>query len=1029
MSDSNAATYSFLPWVRRGLSSLIAGSSTTNYGSLPVALSLNGSPVSDTPAIRLIGPGDVTGLDPRAVIRTDPLDGNITFEPNYLASIELATPDLPWMFTPSAPTSGRLTPWICLIVVEEAEGASIQSQAGGPDMLQIADPLDPQNILPDLTQIDVFAHAQVSGQSLSGADLNAAILSGSAAGISRLICPRQLQPGIIYNACIVPTFHAGVNAGLGLPVDDNDVALAWDQSVTAPFTIPVYYHFRFGTGPNGDFTSLVREITPANLPANVGGRPMDASQPGFGAPAVPGATLILQGALKVEGSQPAPWPTGTQAPYQANLTAALVPPPAPDPVVSPPIYGVTQTGAALPAPGANPIWLGDLNLDPRTRAAAAAGGLVIQNNQDALLASAWNQVGEIRKANQLLRQSQLARQTCLSFVTRHLNTISGDGQYLQVTEPVHARVLASTGSQARATLRGQIEASIIPVRATSAQMRQLARKRGPIARKFQLTGAPQLVDRLNLPASNAQSVIGAGPLKEPVGMVTLDAVSTTTTGTAPPIQLSGLATKIEGTTGWRITATSLNTGGNGAGGNGAKATGTTGAMGTTTLKAEVPAVKPELKSTAPPVEKAGSPIEATGVSGTVISTGPGGGISGSGGGVVGTGRGAVGSGGGVGTIKAPIIDWSKDPTVPAMFSTVSPNLPPPITFPSDTETLATMQTAFQSVATVANTYLTATVPPIPVLPPLGGVPPLDGTRTQLQARLDPEVTIAARMKVRVPLGTGPDPLQPLTSSPQFPQPMYSSLAALSPEWMLPGISDAPANSAALLETNSPFVEAFMVGLNEEMAREFVWREFPTDTRATFFQNFWSSTPDIPPIASFDGTKSLGGNTTGSAAGSTLVLLIRADLFSRYPNTTVSAAPAVWSGTVRTLGTSRQFPIFRGSIDPDFTFFGFNISDPVGTDNPADNRPGYYFLLEEHATEPRFGLESGTAAGTSWNDLRWEDFTPQLSFLDPTTAPQTPTRDGVAWAADGGVMAYVLLRTPVRVALHGRALIPQGGASS
>jgi hypothetical protein len=1010
MTDSNAATYSFLPWVRRGLSSLIAGSATNNYASLPVSLSLNGTPVNDAPPIRLVGPADVTGLDPTAVIRTDPPNGNCTFEPNYLVSVELATPDLPWMFTPSAPASGRLQPWICLIVVEDSDGASIQSQVGGPDILQIQAPLDPKNILPDLTEIDVFTHAQVSGQNLSGAALNAALLSGSAAGISRLICPRQLQPGTFYNACIVPTFHAGVNAALGLPADDGDVAPAWDQTVAAPFSIPVYYHFRFGTGPGGDFVSLARAITPANLPATVGGRPMDASQPGFGAPAVPGATLVLEGALQVEGSQPAPWPAGTQTPYQTNLKAALVPAAAANPVVSPPVYGSTQTGAALPAPGANPVWLGDLNLDPRTRAAAAAGGLVIQNNQDALLASAWNQVGEIRKANQLLRQSQLARQVSLSFVTRHLNTISGDGQYLQVTAPVHGRVLGSTGSQPQATLKGLIEASIVPVRATSAQMRKLSRKRGPIARKFNLTGAPQLVDRLNLPASNTQSVIGAGPLKTPAGMVTLDAVSTTTTGTAPPIQLSGLAAKIEGTAGWHVTGTILAKGGNGSGGNGAKVTGTTGTTTATTLKAEVPSVTPELKSTGT-VEATGSQILTSGTSGTVLSTGVGAGLRGG------------------GVTPVPIIDWSKDPTVPAMFSTVSPSLPAPIVFPSDNAGLVQMQTSFQSVASVTNTYLTVTATSIPVPPPLGGVPSLDGTRTQLQATLNPEVTIAARMKVLVPLGTGPDPLQPLTSSPQFPQPMYASLAALSPEWMLPGISDAPANSAALLQTNSRFVEAFMVGLNEEMAREFVWREFPTNFSATFFQNFWSSAPDIPPIASFDGTKSLGSNTTGSAAGSTIVLLLRADLLTRYPNTIVSAAPAAWSGTVRTLGSPRQFPIFRGSIDPNFTFFGFNISDPVGTNNPTDNRPGWYFLLEEHSTEPRFGLEAGTAAGTDWNDLRWEDFTPPISFLDPSTAPQTPTRDGVTWAADGGVMAYILLRTPVRVALHGQALIPQGGTSA
>ena len=69
------------------------------------------------PQLRLLGPGDITSLDARAVIRTDPRDGADAFEPNYLAMVELALPDLPWMFTPAAPAGERLRPWICLVVV------------------------------------------------------------------------------------------------------------------------------------------------------------------------------------------------------------------------------------------------------------------------------------------------------------------------------------------------------------------------------------------------------------------------------------------------------------------------------------------------------------------------------------------------------------------------------------------------------------------------------------------------------------------------------------------------------------------------------------------------------------------------------------------------------------------------------------------------------------------------------------------------------------------------------------------------
>ena len=52
--------------------------------------------------LRLYGPGDVIGIDPRAVLRTDPPRGTADFEPNYLACIEFDTPDFPWLFTPAA---------------------------------------------------------------------------------------------------------------------------------------------------------------------------------------------------------------------------------------------------------------------------------------------------------------------------------------------------------------------------------------------------------------------------------------------------------------------------------------------------------------------------------------------------------------------------------------------------------------------------------------------------------------------------------------------------------------------------------------------------------------------------------------------------------------------------------------------------------------------------------------------------------------------------------------------------------------
>src|SRR5262245_53753842 len=217
----------------------------------------------------------------------------------------------------------------------------------------------------------------------------------------------------------------------------------------------------------------------------------------------------------------------------------------------------------------------------------------------------------------------------------------------------------------------------------------------------------------------------------------------------------------------------------------------------------------------------------------------------------------------------------------------------------------------------------------------------------------------------MPLGTGPDPLQPLSAAPRFPLAMYAALAELSAEWMLPGISNVDMDVATLLQTNPRFVEAFLVGLNEELARELLWCEFPTGVKGTYFRNFWGSkgeTPDIPPIDAFDANGHLGDHTADHATGGHLVLLIRAELLRRYPSAVVSAVQAEWNSDRRTrrLGSVRQWPIFRGAIGVDVTFFGFDVDDPRGADDPAAGKPGWYFVIEEHATEPRFGLEPDTS---------------------------------------------------------------------
>ena len=58
-------------------------------------------PRSATVDCDVLGPGDVTGIDPRQVIRRVPgAAGRSTSSPTYFAHVEFDRPDLPWLFTP-----------------------------------------------------------------------------------------------------------------------------------------------------------------------------------------------------------------------------------------------------------------------------------------------------------------------------------------------------------------------------------------------------------------------------------------------------------------------------------------------------------------------------------------------------------------------------------------------------------------------------------------------------------------------------------------------------------------------------------------------------------------------------------------------------------------------------------------------------------------------------------------------------------------------------------------------------------------
>ncbi|MET8570303.1 FG-GAP-like repeat-containing protein [Streptomyces sp. NPDC004783] len=402
------ARLTFLAWVREGLAAQTTTADPLS-GPLPQNATVHARVrVDEQPQtgidLRLYGPGAVTGIDRRQVIRSEPPQGTGRFEPNHLVCVEFDEPGLPWEFTPAAPDAqGRLRPWLVLVVVP-ADRAVLAP--GSP--LPTVDIKDAD--LPDLAESWAWAHAQVA---TVGEESVADALAGlPERTLSRLVCPTRLRPGTRYLATVVPAFDAGARAGLGTVQADGSAPLrpAWESGARHAY-LPVYHHWEFATGPEGDFEALARRIQPAGLPQASTLGPLELGPEGVpGLPdATPTVTLSRGGALRPPGSTPTPWPEPSRQAYEQLITRLTG---HPADRLGPPLYGAVQ--AAADTVEQAPSWVRELALDPRHRVAAALGAQVVRDQQEELMSAAWEQAADAQRANQALRQTQLARELSLS---------------------------------------------------------------------------------------------------------------------------------------------------------------------------------------------------------------------------------------------------------------------------------------------------------------------------------------------------------------------------------------------------------------------------------------------------------------------------------------------------------------------------------------------------------------------------------------------------------------------------------------
>ncbi len=1061
------AKYQFQSWARKGISAHINEQDTLGNpaavlpagerASVPIGVSINATPQEKPKNFALIGPGDIIGIHRDMVVRTEPRNWITNVEPNYLAFIEFYDEDFPWRYTPAKPQGERLRPWIFLLVLKESEFDRDDRRLPLPVIKVKA-----KEALPPSDETWLFAHVHTEQDIAPGElsdlekyliSLREAITTDPDKIYSRLLSPRHLESNQPYHAFLVPAFEVGRLSGLGMPTAGISAQKpAWDAATTG-VDLPFYYDWYFRTGEKADFESLVELLEPCILNPKIGIRSMDCARPGFvrvdseglekpvlpgGQPGLPPPNPPIQGlegALKTDRTNSLPT-TFTPNAFQDELQILVNLPEtiqtnlnAPagsdedflnDPVVTAPFYGQNharqhKTDKVL-LDVSKSGWYHDLNRDPRTRVPAGFGTGVIQKNQEKFMQKAWQQVQKVYEGNRIIRNFQFTIQVSLQYTAQFFAQLE-PARLLAITMPVHTKVLGSP-----TTIRQQLIESRLVTPVFSAPFRRLIRPAGKLAQRFSVGGQPFDYAQL-VTAINEGRVTPAPPRAVPDGIPAVDDLAKRIQPRSFPSWLLWL------------------------------------------MRNRLAVLLVVLMLLL----------------------------------FVGIFSGAGALCGVLALASLAGFQWLRDQNIrtesaevltdPAKAKIAIENVPPMPDFNVllDSEAAAPLPTPgatpdgdslearnFRSAASELQERLTIRVPEKPPLPAFD----IASASARIAHAIHPEVAFPFRLSALVHLPnlslSRPEEIVDAMAHPDFEDAMYTYLRDINKELLIPNLQLIPPNTISLLETNPKFIESYLVGLNHEMGRELLWREYPTDLRGSYFRQFWEvkgvSNPDTPAdaeqlkditkIHAWQSTSALGAHKPppGPKADvepgqKQLVLVIRGELLKRYPNTVIYAQKAFDDGhgnnvlherdlTPAEFDIELKFPLFRAEIEPDLRFFGFDLTikkakGTVASNDFPDDKHGWFFVIQEVPGEPRFGMDisyeatkqpDGNPAPDTWNNLAWDLFgLSEPSFVKRSPPPKfhrtgsTELTDHL-WGSSSAEMAYSLFQSPVMVAVHATEML-------
>jgi hypothetical protein len=218
-------------------------------------------------------------------------------------------------------------------------------------------------------------------------------------------------------------------------------------------------------------------------------------------------------------------------------------------------------------------------------------------------------------------------------------------------------------------------------------------------------------------------------------------------------------------------------------------------------------------------------------------------------------------------------------------------------------------------------------------------------------------------------------------------------------WLLPGAEHLEPNGVTALATNPLFVDAYLIGLNQQTVGELRWRNLPVRSGCTPVRRFWDvvdqSGADHPDVVGMglwphESTLGDGSHQPPGAPITRFVVVLRTPLFRRYPDTLIYLVPADVDLSLPPPDPTAAVhipPVFVGEVERDVPFFGFPVPPGIVVDHwvVIEQVPhGYQFanLEASNPASPQFEPGHDSTGATDGGDWARRTFVaPVRVFLD------------------------------------------------